>query len=481
MNSLKKNFLYNITYQILIVFIPLITAPYLSRVLGSYGIGMYSYHYSIANYFVIFCGLGVANYGNRSIAIVRDDKANLSKTFSDILSLRLLIATTIALFYVIYSVIFSEQVTISLIFLFYVISGVIDISWLYFGLEQFKITVTRNMIIKFSTVIGIFVFVKTADDLWKYTLIISLGFFISQLYLWFNLKQYVKIIKPDFKTWKTHLKSFLILFVPLLAYSIYKLMDKIMLGSMAGMDNVGWYENSEKIVSIPLSIITAFGTVMLPRMSNIMSKGDINKGKKYIETSFNCILIISVAMVAGVMGINKNFTPLYFGDGFDECVTLINIMIFSLIFMSIANVIRTQFLIPTKKDNIYVISTVIGAALNFILNVIFIPKFGAVGAAIATLCSEFIVAFVQMFMTRKHFNYFKMIFNVLPYFIIGIIMTLSVSILGNILTLGIFTIVIQVIAGVFIFCLLSFFVVKFKNDEFSIFIKNIIRKKGIKL
>ena len=200
MESVKKNFIYNVVYQILLVILPLITAPYIARTLGATAVGIYSYTNSIAYYFILFAMLGISNYGNISIASVRDNKEKLNKTFSTIYQLQFILFILAIVIYCIYSIFFvSENNLIFILQIFYVASGLLDISWLFFGLEQFKLTVFRNVVIKVITLVAMFLFVKNPDDLWIYTLIMSVGTFISQAYLWLYVRKFVKFTRVSFK------------------------------------------------------------------------------------------------------------------------------------------------------------------------------------------------------------------------------------------------------------------------------------------
>ena len=306
MKSIQKNFLYNVLYQILLVILPLITAPYISRTLGATSVGVYSYTYSVAYYFLMIAMLGIGNHGNRSIAAVRDDREKLNKTFSSIYLLQITTFSIAIFAYIIYYIVFvKDNRLIVLLQLIYVTSGLFDIGWLFFGLEQFKLTVTRNTLIKISTVLLMFVFVHKPTDLWKYTLIMASGTLLSQAYLWVYVKKYVTFVKCNFIEIFSNIKPVLILFIPVLAYSIYKVMDKIMLGNMSTYEQVGFYNNAEKIINIPMGIITALGTVMLPRMSNIVASGNKEKTHDYIRLSIKVVTLLSSAIAFGLMGVSR--------------------------------------------------------------------------------------------------------------------------------------------------------------------------------
>ena len=369
MSNIRKNFFYNIAYQILTMILPLLTAPYISRILGTEGVGVYSYTYSVVYYFMLISMLGINNYGNRTIAKVRDNKQELNKNFWSIYSLQLINTGIMLFIYIIYLNAFNiENRNIATIQIIYLISTALDVNWFFFGLEKFKLTVTRNTIIKLLTVLSVFLFVKTKNDIWIYTVIMSVGTLISQGVMWFFLRKYIDFTKVNLKEIKKHIKPIIILFIPVIAVSLYKIMDKIMLGNITDMKQVGLYENSEKIISIITSLVTALGTVMLPRMSNLFANGEIEKGKKYITKSLEFIIIFSSALAFGIMSVADTFAPIFFGSEFTASGRIIQLLSITTIFISIANVIRTQYLIPREKDKSYIISVILGAIVNLIFN-----------------------------------------------------------------------------------------------------------------
>ena len=466
MKSLQKNFLYNVLYQILLVILPLITAPYISRTLGATAVGVYSYTYSVAYYFLLIAMLGIGNHGNRSIAAVRDDRKKLDKTLSSIYSLQVITFSIAILAYAIYLVLFvKDNRLIVLLQLIYVTSGLFDIGWLFFGLEQFKLTVARNTLIKISTVVLMFVFVHKPSDLWKYTLIMSAGTLFSQAYLWLYVKKYVSFEKCSVKEITSNIKPVLILFIPVLAYSIYKVMDKIMLGNMSSYDQVGFYNNAEKIINIPMGIITALGTVMLPRMSNIVANGDKKRVDDYIRISAKLVTLLSSAIAFGLMGVSSVLAPVFFGDEFIACGEIIRLLSVTVFFIAWANVIRTQYLIPNKRDSIYLTSTMVGAILNLIINWMLIPKYQANGAAFGTIVAEFSVMLVQMVAVKNELPMRKYIMSYSPILIIGLIMAVLVDRIGIKLGVSVSTLAIQILAGGFFFCIATIAYLRISNDE----------------
>ena len=342
MTSIKKNFLYNAFYQVLTLILPLITTPYISRVMGAEKIGVYSYAYSIASYFGLFILLGLNNYGNRTIASVCDDKEKLSKTFWSIYVMQLFFGILVIAIYLGYALFIASERTMALLQIIYLVSVTLDISWFFFGIEQFKLTVTRNTIIKVLTVIAMLLFVKSVDDLYIYAIIMIGGPLISQIFLWIFLKNFIDLSKINFHDVKQHIIPNLILFIPVIAISLYTIMGKIILGNMSSMTEVGYFESANKLTIIPTMAITALGTVMLPRISNMVSHGQHDETQKYLEKSLIISAFLSSSMALGISTVSNEFVPLFYGEGFDKCKVLIPILVLSSIFISWANVIRTQ-------------------------------------------------------------------------------------------------------------------------------------------
>lgn len=423
-HSIKKNFAYNVAYQILIMIIPLITTPYVSRVLGSTGVGTYSYSYTVANYFVILAMLGVNNYGNRTIASCDDNIEKRSKEFWSIYAFQLIMSLVMLAIYGIYIFRFCEDRVIGLIMTVFVITSALDINWFYFGIEEFKVTVIRNCVVKIISVILIFLFVKKPSDIILYSLINVVGIFLSQVILWIMIPKYIKFVTITWKDIGKHIKPNIVLFIPIVAISLYKLMDKIMLGNMSCKSEVGYYESCEKIIQIPVSLVNALGVVMLPRISNMLANNQNKKSVEYIEKSISFTFVAVTPMLFGIMSVATEFVPLFYGKGFEKCIYLYQILLPSCLFLAIANVVRTQFLIPHKKDNVYIISVFTGAFVNMIINWMLIPKFESIGAALGTLIAEAMVCIVQIVYIRKELDILQFIKANIPMLFFGIVMYL---------------------------------------------------------
>lgn len=448
--SITKNYIYNLVYQILVIIVPLITTPYLSRVLGAENIGIYSYTLSITTYFILLGTLGVSTYGQREIAYVRDDANLRTKTFVEILIMR---ATTLAVSMIIFYFTFASNGEYSMyykILLLEIIANMVDISWFFQGQEEFKKTVIRNTIVKFISVICIFIFVKMQEDLSKYFLIYVLSTLLGNLSLWCYLPKYIhKINIKDLKIWR-HLKPTIGLFIPQVAVQIYTVLDKTMIGVIVeDKSEVGFYEQAQKIVKLLITIATALGTVMVPRMANTFAKGEKDKLKEYMNKSFKFVLILVFPLMLGIISIANKFVPIFYGEGYEKVIYLIIVISPIILAIGLSNVIGTQYLLPTKQQKKFTISVIAGAIVNFIFNMIFINLWKSIGASIATVIAEFTVTGIQFYLMRKEIKLLDVLKMAKKYCIAGIIMFCISFIIGILIKDNLLSIIVQIsISGI---------------------------------
>ncbi len=336
------------------------------------------------------------------VAYVRDDRNKLSKEFWNIYCFQFLMAIVVTAVYLLYCLLFASNRQISLYLILFVLSVGVDITWFFWGMEEFRITVTRSFLIKILSTAAIFLFVKDENDVGVYTLILCIGFFGGQICVWPRLFRYVSYVRPEKKEVIRHIRPNLVLFLPAIAVSLYKIMDKIMLGFMSAKAEVGFYESSEKIIKIPMAIIESLGAVMQPRMSNLISN---NADRKYLnevlKKSVLTAIFFSTLLGFGIMSISHDFVPIFYGEGFEKCSVLFMILLPSCMFLSFTNVLKSQFLLPRKKDREYIIALFTGAAVNLTVNSILIPSQASIGAAVGTLCAEISVCLVIAWIVRK--------------------------------------------------------------------------------
>lgn len=423
MASLKKNFIYQTGYQVLATALPLITTPYINRVLGAEQLGTYTYVANIANYFTIFAMLGFNNYGSKMIAATKHNENELAHTFSSIRKLQCLMATVVVAIYLLFiSLCIPEHKSLYFIESLWIINCFIDINWFFWGMEKVKLTVNRNLIIKLITLLGVFIFVRSRNDILIYAFILVIGTILSDIYLISQVKKYVKGTKTTFYEMIAHIKPCIALFIPIVAMSIYQQMDKTMLGVLSTYEQVGYYSSADKIVNIPLGIITGLGTVSLLRIVSLISENKIMEYKKVVEKSISLVMFMCSAIAFGILAVSQEFVPLFFGREFLPCVSLVSFLTFVIFFKAISTVLVNQILIPNDNEKYYIISVFIGAFINLILNYSLIRKFDAVGAVYATLISELIVCFIQIFICFNYLNTLKIIGKNFQYIILGILM-----------------------------------------------------------
>lgn len=424
MSRIKTNIIYNLLYQIFILIVPLITAPYLSRVLGVEGIGSYSYVSSIAYYFFVFITLGLNNYGNRCIAKCEKNNIDLAKTFFSIYTMQFTIGIFMTIAYCIYFL-YVADATYKLFFILYlpyILSAVIDINWFYYGLTEFKFTTIRSTIIKILSLILIFVFVKTKDDLGLYFVIMGITYFFSNLLLWTRIRKYVSFYKPTVHEVFVHLKPNLILFIPILAISIYRVMDKIMIKELSNVVENGYYENADKIITMALTGFSAVATVMMPSVSSMVANGNNTKIKQLLRDSMQVSMALGIGMMFGLMAVGPVFAPLFFGKEYYESGILIQFLAVTVVISGWKAVLRSQYLIPYEKDTAYVVSLVVGAIVNVMSNLYFIPRYAARGAVIGTIIAELVGFLIQTVVASKDIKVLTLIKDTLVFIPAGLIM-----------------------------------------------------------
>ena len=456
-SRIKANFIYNFSYQILTIILPLITAPYLARVLGANLVGIYSKTHAMAHYFYLFTILGVNNYGNRLISQVRDDRKKMSTAFWEIYSFQAVTSAVVTILYVVFCLSFEyEYKTIYLLQGFYVLSGLFEINWFCFGLEKFRLTTLRSTVVRIAVLACVFIFVRDKGDLWKYTLILALSTIISVLTVWPFVIKHVDYVRPTLEGIRKHIKPNLMLFWPVIAISLYNIMDKIILGYFSTNEEVAFYSYAERIVTIPTTLILALDNVVMPRMSNIFAKNKTEQAEKLMGIVMLFAMFLSSAMTFGLAGVADVFAPWFYGKEFTRCGLYILLLSPTILFKGWAGALRTQFIIPTGRDKIYIISLTSGAVVNLILDFALIPSMDGVGAIIGTLAAELTVAIIQFAMCRNDVplkEYFK---NGVSFIIIGIGMFFCVEMIGKLGLSAFPTLIIQVCIGAVIYVICSF-------------------------
>ena len=454
--SIKKNYLYNLFNQLLIILIPFITIPYLSRVLNADGIGIYSYIHSIVSYFTLFAILGVTTYGQREISYVQNDLKRRSLVFWETKAFQIITSMVALVVYVVFAL-FQEQWLLYLVFAFNILAVTVDVSWLFSGLEEFGKIVVRNAIFKLANLAFIFIFVKTKDDVFIYCLGMCFFEFFSNLSLWGYLPKYVKKVSLKEIHPFANYKVILSLFVPTIAIQIYTVLDKTMIGliTQSAFEN-GYYEQAIRVSKIVLTFVTALGTVMIPRIGSLFSEGDKDAVEAAMYRGYRFVWFLGIPLCLGLIGISTNFVPWFYGDGYDKVIPLLSILSFLILAIGINNVTGMQYLIPTKRQNTFTFTVIIGAIVNFTLNFVLIRYFQSVGAAIASVAAETTIAVVQLIIVRKELDWKKILFSGWKYALAGGIMLTVVKLMAVKLSPSIIHTIILSLTGALIYSTILF-------------------------
>ena len=431
--KILKNYLYNLSFQLLAILIPFITTPYVSRVLHPDGVGQYALSQAIAEYFTLVGMLGVSLYGMRAIAFVRDDKDKTSIVFSEINAMRFLTMGVSSIVYIIYVVTLKSNDILYWVQFLILLFNMIDISWYYQGVENFKTIALRNISVKVLGTIMIFIFVKQKGDVPLYAAIVAGTGFVGNLLMWLGIKGQIRYKKPKITNVMHHLKASFVLWIPTIAVSVYTYFDKVMLGWLSNEVEVGLYESAQKMVKIITTVTTSLSTVMVPQISNLFSHGEKEKILDVTNRAFSVMTLLSIPLLFGICAIRNTFVPWFFGYGFESVSNLLIYSSFLVLTLSWSSILGKQLLIGCNREKEYTIAVSIGAVVNLLLNFILIPSYGSKGATIASVAAEYTGMVIMMYRCRKSVYVFSIIRDLLRYGIIGLAMYFPIYYLGELL------------------------------------------------
>ncbi|MHC0131495.1 lipopolysaccharide biosynthesis protein [Enterococcus faecium] len=425
MKKTVKDIFYNAIYQVFLIVLPLLTIPILSRRIGSTGLGIYGYVFSISQFLMTVIAVGMNPFRIRNIAKSRKDKKALSLQFWNIYFIQFLIGLSVSFLYIAYIYFFDVKYkNLYLIQLIFIVGLTLDISWFFQGIEEFSKVVIRNTVIKLSSVLLIIIFVSTKDDLWIYVFITSITNFLGSLVFWLSI--HGKVGKPIFNSnvFKQLWKPAFIILTPQLFMQVYTTLDKTIVGYFVDPTELSYYDQSQKIARIILAVLTSITIVMLPKISKAQAEGKSENILVYTKKSFDYTIIIALILFSVVFINTKEFVPWFFGENFKPMT--INMLISCLIIVvsPIGGVFANQFAIAIEKDKEYAYPMIIGAIVSIIGNVAFVPTYGAVAATIVLVVVELLVFFFRVFFVRKEIkiSYFfgK---NVILFFIVNLTLT----------------------------------------------------------
>lgn len=401
--SIKINFIYNLLNTITSLLFPLITFPYISRILMPEGIGLVNFYQSIIQYIVLLSSLGIPMYAIRETAKYRDDKRKCSITTLEILSLHFILTFIGYLIVFILCCSVSEirnNITLFLILSAQLFFTVIGCDWFYQGVEDFKYITIRSLIVRILSVIFLFIFVKSREDILLYGIYCVAGIYAGNVFNFIRLRKYLDFsIIRELKPFR-HLKPALKIFVFTLITSLYVNLNSVMLGFLKGPESVGFFSAATKITQLLLGLTNALGTVMLPRLSNLIANNNYTEFNRLSNIAIKFMFAVTLPLSIAVIMLADNLILLLSGNAYIESIPTLQIISFIIFAIGLSGVLGIQILYPQGKESIVIKSTAVGAVINLLLNFILIPKFSHHGAAVATLLAEIGVTATMIFIGR---------------------------------------------------------------------------------
>ncbi len=468
--NLFKNYIYYTAIEFYKIILPIATIPYITRVLGCEAIGAYAYTNSIKVIFVLFAMLGISTYGSKMIASTRNNFEKRNAVFWELIFLNLFNCIIACSFYLL----FVQFAGNNLKLLYYIqaitfITTVIDTSWFFVGLEDFKRFATRNFFIRTLGVISIFIFIKEPKDLPFYVFIISFTNLLGAFYYFYYLKGYVKFQIPDVKKMFSHFLPMFYIFIPLFISFLYIACDKIMIGNLAGLKEAGIYEMANRIIMAVIALSSSLTAVMMPRISNIVANMDYKKIETYFKKSLYAISYFSIPVSIGLIAISNEFTPWFFGPKFAGISILITTLSLTILLYAYKSIVYDQILIPLGKEKTCAAIIFIGLIVKIFINFMLIPTYKAFGAAMSTLATEAILTSVLFSVAVSFINFKSFLSEFFVEFskftISATLFYIPIKILGNYMDSSIITTSIQVCLGVLIYTL-SINVLNSKTHKF---------------
>lgn len=477
--SIKMNYIYNLIYQMVALLVPLITTPYVSRVLGADGVGAYSYTYSVTFYFVMLGNLGVNEYGQIQVAKVRK-KEEISRIFWELVLFKIIM--TIVSFVIFWTLVGmrSRYKMLYLVLGLYFIASMTDVSWVLQGLEEFKKTAFRSCLIKILGVVLIICSVKSTEDLYKYAAILHLSTLLGNACLWSYMPRYIgRVAVKELKVFR-HTKQSLMFFLPVIAALVYSVLDKIMIGWITKSEaENGYYEQAHKIQQTILQAVLALSTVLLPRITLLFREDKTEEIKKLLDQLLQFVSFISFPLTFGLIGVADKLVPWFLGGEFMPSIPLLQIFSFLILLIAYDNFIGFQCLMARGMQKEYNKGIIFGATANFIMNCFLITRLGSRGAAISSVLAETIILIVFFYYGKDMLDIRRIIKFSGHYFFASLVMLGLVVAVGKWLP-GTAGMVVQVAVGAIIYfgiCIImrDEMIVEYSH-KFSRMVKCICRK-----
>lgn len=475
--SVKDNLLFQGLYQFLVLGVPLVVSPYLTRTLGAEQLGVYTYTNSIAYYFVILAALGISRHGQRSIAAASSDHMRLRKTFWSLYLVHVLFSVLALGCYAAF-ILFAatDHKLVFAIHGLYVLSALFDITWLFYGLENFKSVVIKNTTVKLLELAGIFTFVHEPDDLYIYAFVMSGSILAGQAVMLPQAFRRIKPVRVTAGDCQQHLKPLLVLSVSVAAVSLYTVFDKILLGLMLDMSSVSYYEYANKIISVPKTLLGVITTVLFPKVCKLVERKNDQALKSFFEKSFFLTAMLGVGFTFIVMGVSRTFAPLYFGAGFAITGDVMLVMASVITIVSLGDLVRTQLMISKRRDVQFILCVALNAVVNITFSVFLIPKIGIYGAAAGSVMAELCGLVLETWLCRREISAGNLYRELIPFLLIGVAALVPMAVIKNSMGISFASLFLQGASGCFVYgglCVIYLF--RFRKEYLAFIMKSLVR------
>ena len=402
--TISQNAILNIIYTLTNMIFPILTFPYVSRKLLVESMGRISFYQSVSNYAIMVSSLGISTYGIRAVARCRDNKIRLAKIIHELLIINITGTGIVIVIILIFSFFVDRLRTDSILLLInilLIISAPLGVNWLYSGLEQYSFITKRSIAVKAFSLVAIYVFVKSKEDYSVYALIIALSSITTNIINFIYCRRFISFLRTE-HSYKQHIKPLMLLFSSILAINIYTHLDSAMLGFICDDRQVGLYTVAVYVKSALLTLVNAISAVLLPRVSYFFSKDNQEALFSLLKKSISTIFMISVPLTIFFILEAKDCVLILGGEKYIDSVSSMQIIMPVLLISGFSNISGNQILIPQGKDSFFMKAVVCGACADLILNALLMPRYGCIGAAVATLIAEIIQMSIQMYFARNY-------------------------------------------------------------------------------
>ena len=478
--SIKFNFIMNFILTVSNFLFPLITFPYVSRVLLPEGTGKVAFALSIVSYFTIFASFGVATYGIRAVAQVRDDKERLSKTMHELLFINIIsmtivyVALAIAILVVPKFAMEKELFWVTSLFILFTIIG---IEWLYKGLEKYQYITIRTIIFKIASLFLVFLFVKEKSNYIIFAFISIFAIVGSGVLNLINSRKLINYTLYSEYEFKKHLKPMFVLFLTSMAIAIYTSLDEGLLGLLSSPEQVGYYNAAVRVKGILFTLITSLGVVLLPRLSYYVENHMETEFHEALAKSTNFIIVIAASVVIFFTLFAKETILILAGENYVASIIPLQIVVWALILSAITNILGIQILLPLKKDKQLLFSVLCAATVDVIANFLLVPKLAAVGTALSVIAAELSVLIVQIIILRQ---YIKILFSGLQLhkIIIALLIAIACALFVREIVVNTSTLIIFLCSSS-VFFLAYFIILLLLEEKFIMYVYHTIYTKFI--